>query len=400
MAKSGLGRGLDAVIPKKYSQKTSERRERSTSQEDSLDLDDLDLDDPDPEEQPAAKKRKAAAGAASTKGKKSSVKTAGKSSSEAAPAASSKSGSQETPEVSPSGAVDDTLLSGEDSDNTVDSGSTALQETAAEKSSGVLMLRISEVEPNRDQPRKMFNEDSLTELAESVKQYGIIQPLLVQKREDYYEIIAGERRWRAARMAGLKEVPVIVRDYTDREILEVSLIENIQREDLNPIEEAKAYQRLIQDFELKQDEVAERVSKSRTAITNSMRLLKLDPRVQQMLVDEMISAGHARAILSIEDPEVQYQTASRIFDEKMSVRETEKLVRTLNAPAKKKSTSLPESDALVYIYQEMEERMQSVLGTKVSVHRKTPQKGRIEIEYYSRDELERIYELLRSMGNV
>ena len=176
------------------------------------------------------------------------------------------------------------------------------------------MLKITEVEPNRNQPRKNFDEDLLQELADSIKQYGIIQPLIVQKRDDYYEIIAGERRWRAAKIAGLKEVPVIIKDYTDREIVEIALIENIQRADLNPIEEAQAYQRLIKEYNLKQDEVAEKVSKSRATITNSMRLLKLDDRVKQMLIDEMITSGHARALLGIEDKELQYTIAMRVFD--------------------------------------------------------------------------------------
>ena len=166
---------------------------------------------------------------------------------------------------------------------------------------GEILVKINQVEPNRDQPRKDFDEDSLMELADSIRQFGILQPLLVQKKKDYYEIIAGERRWRAAKLAGIKEIPIIVKEYTDQEIVEISLIENIQRENLNPIEEAAAYKRLLEEFHLKQDEVAERVSKSRTAVTNSMRLLKLSPRVQQMIVDDMISTGHARALLAIDD---------------------------------------------------------------------------------------------------
>ena len=198
-----------------------------------------------------------------------------------------------------------------------------------EEKNGETFLKINQVEPNRDQPRKEFDEDALMELADSVKQFGILQPLIVQERKDYYEIIAGERRWRAAKIAGLKEVPVIIRDYTKQEIVEISLIENIQRENLNPIEEAMAFKRLLEEFNLKQDEVAERVSKSRTAVTNSMRLLKLSRRVQQMIIDDMISTGHARALLAIDDEELQYTIATRIFDEKMSVRDTEKLVKSL-----------------------------------------------------------------------
>ena len=189
-----------------------------------------------------------------------------------------------------------------------------------------MLVKISKVEPNRTQPRKQFDEDALVELSESIKQYGILQPLLVSDKKDYYEIVAGERRWRAAKMAGLKEVPVVVKEFSTQEIVEISLIENIQREDLNPVEEAMAYKRLIDEFHLKQDEIAERVSKSRTAVTNSMRLLKLDSRVQQMMVDEMISAGHASAILAISDSEQPYNAAMKVFDEKLSVRETEKLV--------------------------------------------------------------------------
>ena len=194
---------------------------------------------------------------------------------------------------------------------------------------GVETLNITKVEPNREQPRKNFNEDALLELSDSIKQYGVIQPLIVQKKQDRYEIIAGERRWRAAKMAGIKEIPVIIKDYSDQQIMEISLIENIQREDLNPIEEAMAYKNLMEEFHLKQDEIAERVSKSRTAVTNSMRLLKLDKRVQQMMIDDMITAGHARTLITIEDPDVQYNIATKIFDEKLSVRETEKMVKFL-----------------------------------------------------------------------
>ena len=203
-----------------------------------------------------------------------------------------------------------------------------------------ILVKITKVEPNREQPRKNFNEDALQELADSIKQFGLLQPILVQDRKDYYEIIAGERRWRAAKLAGLKEVPVIIRNYTEQEIVEISLIENIQREDLNPIEEAQAYKRLLTEFHLKQDEVAERVSKSRAAVTNSIRLLKLNEEVQRMVVDEMISTGHARALLAVENPEEQYNLAQRIFDEKLSVRDVEKLVKNLHKPAKPKKIEI------------------------------------------------------------
>jgi len=270
-----------------------------------------------------------------------------------------------------------------------------ITEIAEEAVQPDLYVKISKVEPNRNQPRKNFDEDALQELSDSIKQYGVIQPLLVQKRDDYYEIIAGERRWRAAKLAGLKEIPVIVKDYTEEEILEISLIENIQRENLNPIEEAIAYKRLLEEFHLKQDEVAERVSKSRTAVTNSMRLLKLDERVQKMVIEEMITTGHARAILSIGNKELQYTTAMRVFDEKLSVRETEKLVKNIENPKEPKKEETKAAND--FIYRDMEEKIKAVLGTKVSVQHKKNNKGRIEIEYYSNDELERIYDMLISL---
>lgn len=260
--------------------------------------------------------------------------------------------------------------------------------------SGEIMVRINEVEPNRDQPRKDFDEDALMELADSIRQFGILQPLLVQKKKNYYEIIAGERRWRAAKLAGIKEVPIIVKDYTDQEIVEISLIENIQRENLNPIEEAMAFKRLLQEFKLKQDEVAERVSKSRTAVTNSMRLLKLSPRVQQMIIDDMISTGHARALLAIDDEEQQFILANKIFDEKLSVRETEKLVKALKNPKKEVKKEKSEH---TFIYENIEEQIKNIMGTKVSVNQKANGKGKIEIEYYSEEELERIYDLLMTI---
>ena len=258
-----------------------------------------------------------------------------------------------------------------------------------EEKDGTLMVKLSKVEPNREQPRKNFDEDSLQELAESLKQFGMLQPILVQNRGDYYEIIAGERRWRAAKIAGLKEVPVIVRELTDQEIVEISLIENIQREDLNPIEEAQAYKRLLTEFHLKQDEVAERVSKSRTAVTNSMRLLKLCDEVQKMVVDDMISTGHARALLAVENPEEQYNLAQRIFDEKLSVREVEKLVKDLHKPPKPPKE---ENKTLQAIYQEISERLKQSLSTKVSVSAKQNGAGKIEIEFYNHEDLERLLE--------
>lgn len=260
-----------------------------------------------------------------------------------------------------------------------------------------MIVKISSVEPNVNQPRKQFDEDALLELSESIKQYGVLQPLLVSDKKDYYEIIAGERRWRAAKLAGLKEIPVIVKEFSEQELVEISLIENIQREDLNPVEEAMAYKRLIDEFHLKQDEIAERVGKSRTAVTNAMRLLKLSEKVQQMLIDEMITAGHARAILSIADKEKQESIAMKIFDEKLSVRETEVLVKRMLEPPKtaKKSKFSSAEDA---IYESLEEKMKSIMGTRVQIHRKKNDKGKIEIEYYSKDELERIIDLFESIG--
>lgn len=263
-------------------------------------------------------------------------------------------------------------------------------------SGGPMIVKISKVEPNREQPRKKFDEDALLELSESIKQYGILQPLLVSDKKSYFEIIAGERRWRAAKMAGLKEVPVVVKEFSNQEIVEISLIENIQREDLNPVEEAQAYRRLIEEFHLKQDEIAERVSKSRTAVTNSLRLLKLSPKVQEMVVDEMISAGHARAILGISDFETQEMIALKVFDHKLSVRETEALVRKILKPSNQKETvSNSAEDA---VYESLEEKMKTITGTRVSIHRKKNNKGKIEIEYYSREDLERIIDLFESIG--
>ncbi len=261
-----------------------------------------------------------------------------------------------------------------------------------------LELPIELVEPNRGQPRKNFDDDALQELADSIKQFGVIQPLIVQKKDDYYEIIAGERRWRASRIAGLKKIPVIVKDYSDKEAMEISLIENIQREDLNPIEEAFAYKRLMEEYNLRQDEVAQRVSRSRAAIANSVRLLNLDQRVQDMVVSEMLTTGHARALLAITDPEVQYETAQKVFDEKMSVREVERLVRKLQeGPRPEKKP--PVSDTLMTVYAGMEEAMKMSLGTKVTISPKSAQKGRIEIEYYSAEDLDRLCDLLKTPQN-
>ena len=256
------------------------------------------------------------------------------------------------------------------------------------------LVNITKVEPNRAQPRKNFDEDALLALSESIKQYGLLQPILVQDRKDYYEIIAGERRWRAAKLAGLKQVPVIIKNLTDQEIVEISLIENIQRENLNPIEEAQAYKRLLNEFHLKQDEVAERVSKSRTAVTNSMRLLKLSDDVQRMVIDEMITTGHARALLGVEDPAEQYNLAQRIFDEKLSVREVEKIVKNMGKPVKPKKEKAVDKSMQV-IYDDISEKLKTQLGTKVNIVPKEDGSGKIEIEFYSHDELDRILDLMK-----
>lgn len=261
-----------------------------------------------------------------------------------------------------------------------------------------LMIKLALIEPNRDQPRKDFNEEQMGELAESIKRYGVLQPLLVQKKGSFYEIIAGERRWRAAKMAGLKEVPVVLREYSKQETMEIALIENVQREDLNPIEEALAYQQLVKEFNLTQEEIAARVAKNRATITNSMRLLKLDEQIQEMLIRNMISSGHARALLSLEDKGMQLKAAKVILDGRLSVRETERLVKRLSKETSLEEDGKKEKDgALALVYQNLEDRMKTIMGTKVSIHNKDKNKGRIEIEYYSEAELERIVEMIESI---
>ena len=256
-------------------------------------------------------------------------------------------------------------------------------------------LKLNLIEPNSEQPRKNFDEESLQELADSIKQYGILQPLIVQKKGNHYEIIAGERRWRAAKLAGITDVPVLIREYDKQQTMEIALIENVQRADLNPIEEAQAFQQLIQEFHLTQEEIANRVSKNRATITNSMRLLKLDVRVQDMLADGKISSGHARALLGLEEGERQYQVAVKINEEKLSVRDVEKLVKMMNRPPKgKKPEKGPDIDL---IYRQVEDKLKSIMGTKVVINQKDKNKGRIEIEYYSQEELERLIELMESL---
>lgn len=272
-------------------------------------------------------------------------------------------------------------------------------EPVAEKSKkassedGVTMVKITMIEPNREQPRRKFDEDALQELADSIKQFGVVQPIVVQDRKDHYEIIAGERRWRASKKAGLKEVPVIIKNYTEQEIVEISLIENIQREDLNPIEEALAYKRLSEEFNLKQDDIAERVSKSRSEITNSMRLLKLCEDVQQMVIDEMLSKGHARALLAVENPEKQYELAQLAFDKKLSVRDIEKMVKDIDKPVKVKPVT---DETLLLIYADMAEKLKKALGTKVSINSKGNHTGTISIEFYNHDDFDKIVDKLQN----
>ena len=260
----------------------------------------------------------------------------------------------------------------------------------------ILLVDINKIEPNPDQPRKNFDEDKLIELSESIKQHGIMNPPLVLEKKGYYMIIGGERRWRASKMAGLKKIPVIVKkDLTDQQVAEWALIDNIQREDINPIEQAEAYQKLLSDHDWTQDKLAEVVSKSRTAVTNSLRLLKLDERVRQMVIDEMVSTGHARALLGVTDGEKQFTLAQQIYDEKMSVRDTEKLVKKVQSQKettdKQKKSTNPQLDA---VYAKQEEKMKQLFGTKVTISRKNEKSGKIEIEYYSPEELEHLLEML------
>lgn len=259
-------------------------------------------------------------------------------------------------------------------------------------------LKITLIEPNKSQPRKQFDEEALNELADSIKKYGVLEPLIVTPRGSYYELIAGERRWRAARIAGIKEVPVVIREYSDKEIMEISLIENIQREDLNPIEEAMAYETLIKEYHLKQEEVAERVSKSRSTITNSLRLLKLCENVRQMVMYNMLSTGHARALIPIEDPDLQYETAAIVYDRNMSVRETEAYVKTLLSEKPIKEDNNVATKNMSVFYTDIENKLKGILGAKIEIKAKNNEKGKIEINYFSQDELERITEMLYSIN--
>lgn len=291
----------------------------------------------------------------------------------------------------------DMLIPKEESTKSVETKENKAEKTEKKKENEEILLDIRQIEPNRNQPRKQFDEDAIEELAESIKMYGVIQPLIVQKKDDYYEIIAGERRWRACKKAGVKKVPVLIRNYEEQEILKISLIENLQREDLNPIEEAQAYQQLQEEYGLKQDEIAASVSKSRTAITNTMRLLKLDERVQKMILDNLITSGHGRTLIPLEDGDVQYQVAEKIMDENLSVREAEKLVKKILEPKEKEEEeNNPEQEKMFEFF---EEKMKHILGSKVTIKNNKKNKGKIEIEYYSQDELERLIDLIQSIKN-
>ena len=270
-----------------------------------------------------------------------------------------------------------------------------LQRDRSERRRRETTLRVSQIEPNRSQPRKTFDEDALEELADSIRQYGLIQPIMVQKRDGYYEIIAGERRWRACMKAGLKEVPVIIREYDDQKIMELSLIENLQREDLNPMEEARAYKRLMEEFGLTQEEIAGRVSKSRPVIANALRLLKLDERVQAMVEQGEISMGHARALASVLIPEEQYLIALKIMEEHLTVRDTEKIIKNIGKVPKKKEP-VQKDESLERIYRELENRLKSSLGTKVAIHTRGTGGGKVEIDFYTAEDLEKIIDRITS----
>lgn len=263
------------------------------------------------------------------------------------------------------------------------------------------LLNLSDIEPNSNQPRKEFDKAALEELADSIKKHGVIEPIVVSKTGKTYRIIAGERRWRAARMAGLKKIPVVIKDYSDRERMEVALIENLQREDLNPIEEALAYQSLIDEYNMKQDEVADKVSKSRSAITNMLRLLKLSDKVKQLLLDGKISSGHARCLVVVEDEAVQYQTALSIVNEGLSVRETEQLIKSVNnilkgEDEKPKAKKEELSPAMQAVIKNISDVLKTSLGSKVTIKPTNNSKGKIEIEYVSSDDLERIVSIINA----
>ncbi len=255
----------------------------------------------------------------------------------------------------------------------------------------VINLDINLIKPNKDQPRKHFDNEKLMELANSIKEHGIIQPIVVRKEEKIYVIIAGERRWRAAKLLNLKEIPVIIKDLSDVEVVQISLIENIIREDLNPIEEAMAYKKLLNDFNLTQEEISKQVSKSRSTIANSLRLLNLDERIQGYLIEGVLSEGHGRSILSLENKDDQYVVAQKVIDENLNVRQTELLVRNYYKSNDKKETKKVEDN--IY-YKDIKSKLENHFNTKVSIGNNSKNKGKIEIEYYSQEDLQRIIDIL------
>ncbi|OPJ58677.1 ParB/RepB/Spo0J family partition protein [Clostridium oryzae] len=256
----------------------------------------------------------------------------------------------------------------------------------------VTKININKIKSNDDQPRKYFDEDKIAILGESIKEHGLIQPVVVKQDGEFYSIIAGERRWRAAKLIGLKEIPVVIMNLDDRQTLEISLIENIQREDLNPIEEANAYKKLMYDFDITQEELSQRIGKSRTAIANSIRLINLDERVRNYLIDGVISEGHGRALLSVNEGNLQYELAQRIIDDGLSVRQTEKLVKSINSENKSKTNR--KQDYSIY-YENVKEKLESYFDTKVVISANNKKKGKIEIEYYSEEDLNRIIDLIK-----
>ncbi|AUG56000.1 ParB/RepB/Spo0J family partition protein [Acetivibrio saccincola] len=268
--------------------------------------------------------------------------------------------------------------------------------TSPDEKEGVLELGINEIEPNSNQPRKSFDEKALIQLSESIKEHGIIQPIIVKKEGDIYRIVAGERRWRAARLLGLKKIPAIVRDFSNKQVMEIALIENIQREDLNPIEEAEAYERLIVEHNMTQEQISNSIGKSRPAIANSLRLLTLSDNIKKFLISGQITSGHARALLSLEDKKKQESICNEIIEKNLSVRETEKLVKSIkNKDKESKKKVVKKQDE--HEFEKVEEDLQNILGTKVKIINKN-KKGQILIEYYSSEELNRLIELISNKG--
>ena len=377
----GLGRGLDALIPQKP-WKEPEKEEKKT---DGIE----EAKGSGPEKDSGAER--AAASESRDEGSVLSEAPSETAFPEAGSVQKSAGGSGES---GGSGEAASAAVSADSSGSQSES-----KESSASADDSIRTLRLSQIDPNRSQPRQYFEDESLDELSDSIRQFGVLQPILVQKKGNRYEIIAGERRWRAARKAGLTEIPAIVREYTDQETLELSLIENIQREDLNPIEEAKAFRRLVEEFSLRQEDLAVRVSKSRTAITNSLRLLKLDERVQDMIVQGQISMGHARALIPVEIPEEQYLIAQQIAEKHLSVRDVEKLIKArLSGKKKKKDSGKDKTDerdpALELAYKEIEERLKQSLGTKTTIRHSGDGTGKLEIEFYSHEDLEKIVDML------